>query len=151
MSMEPRCTIGQLGRAAGVPASTVRFYERSRLLRPEGRTDGNYRVYGPASLERLRFIRAAQANGFALQDITALLNVRDGTIAPCKEVQILIEERLTDLDIRVEQLRHVQDILRASLKACRGAERLDRCQVIDSLKVASSSAPIRGSRRARPK
>ena len=151
MIVDGPLTIGQLARAAGVPTSTVRFYERSRLLPPDGRTEGNYRVYGPAAFERLRFIRAAQANGFALEDIAALLKFRDGTTAPCKEVQTLIEERLTDLDRRVEQLRHVQAILRASLKVCRRVERLDRCQVIDRLKVASSSAATGGPRRLRSK
>ncbi len=149
VTTELRYTIGQLARAAGVPTSTVRFYERSRLLRPDGRTDGNYRVYSPASLERLRFIRAAQSNGFALEDIAALLSFRDGTTAPCQEVQTLIEERLTDLDRRVEQLRHVQVILRTSLRMCRGGRRSGRCQVIDRLKVASSSAATRGLRRPR--
>ena len=32
-------TIGELARVAGVPATTVRFYERKGLLRPDGRTE----------------------------------------------------------------------------------------------------------------
>src|SRR6266849_1946834 len=79
----PRYTIGRLAREAGVPAATVRYHERSRLHRPDGRTDGNYRIYGPEALERLRFIRAAQAIGLALEDITTLLDFRDGRTAPC--------------------------------------------------------------------
>jgi MerR family mercuric resistance operon transcriptional regulator len=149
--MEPRHTIGQVARAAGVPTSTVRFYERSRLLRPDGRTEGNYRLYGPAALERLRFIRAAQANGFALEDVAALLSLRDGTTAPCKEVQTLVEQRLTDLEKRVKQLRHLRAVLRASLQLCRQAGRSGRCQVIDRLKVASSSPLPATSRRPRSK
>lgn len=149
MTIEPRYTIGQLARAAGVPTSTVRFYERRRLLRPDGRTEGNYRVYGPASFERLRFIRAAQANGFALEDIAALLSLRDGTTAPCKEVQTLVEQRLADLEKRVTQLRHLRAVLRTSLDLCRQAERSGRCQVIDRLRVASSSPPSASTRRPR--
>ena len=151
MTREPRYTIGQLARAAGVPTSTVRFYERSRLLRPDGRTEGNYRVYGPASFERLRFIRAAQANGFALEDVAALLSLRDGTTAPCREVRTLVEHRLADLERRVGQLRHLRAVLRSSLKLCREAERSDRCQVIDRLRVASSSPPSPGARRPHPR
>lgn len=147
--MEPHYTIGRLARAAGVATSTVRFYERRRLLRPDGRSDGNYRVYGPAALERLRFIRAGQANGFALEDIAALLSLRDGTTAPCKEVQTLVEHRLVDLERRVKQLRHLRAVLRSSLKLCRRAERSGRCRVIDSLKVASSSISPTTTRRPR--
>lgn len=146
--MEPRYTIGRLARAAGVPASTVRYYERSRLLRPDGRTEGNYRVYGPEALARLRFIRAAQAIGLTLEDIATLLDFRDGRTAPCKEVQSLIEERLSELKKRLEQLRHVQAILRSSLRRCRGNERSGRCQVIETLKVAASSSSPRVPRPA---
>src|SRR2546428_13599355 len=102
--MKPGYTIGQLAQAAGVPTSTVRFYERARLLRPGSRTDANYRIYDPPALERLVFIRAAQAIGFTLEDITSLLNFRDGKTAPCKEVQEMIEARLAELDRRSKEL-----------------------------------------------
>lgn len=146
--MEPRYTIGRLAREAGVPASTVRYYERSRLFRPDGRTGGNYRIYGPEALERLRFIRAAQAIGLTLEDITTLLDFRDGRTAPCKEVQTLIEERLSELKERLGQLRHVQAILDSSLRKCRGSERRGRCEVIEGLNVAASAPTVRAPRRA---
>ena len=146
--MEPRYTIGRLAREVGVPTSTVRYYERSQLLRPDGRTEGNYRVYGPEALERLRFIRAAQAIGLTLEDITTLLDFRDGRTAPCREVQTLIEERLSELKNRLGQLRHVQAILHSSLRMCRRTERRGRCEVIERLKVAASVAAARPSRQA---
>lgn len=141
-------TIGQLARAVGVPTSTLRYYERSKLLRPDGRTEGNYRVYGAAALERLRFIRAAQANGFTLDDVSALMGFRDGATARCKEVQQLIKDRLADLRKRMEQMRDVEAVLRSSLSMCRQFERTGRCRVLDSLKQ-SSSAPSGKSARGK--
>lgn len=132
-------TIGQLAKEAGVPTSTVRYYERIGLVAPEGRSSGNYRVYTTQALERLRFIRAAQATGFTLDDVTALLNLRDGTTAPCKEVQTLVEDRLADTEQRLQDLRHVQSVLKASLNMCRRSERTGRCHVIDDLTAAASS------------
>ncbi len=146
--MEPRYTIGRLAREAGVPASTVRYYERSRLLRPDGRTDGNYRIYGLGALERLRFIRAAQAIGLTLEDITTLLDFRDGRTAPCREVQSLIEERLSELKERLRQLRHVQAVLHSSLEMCRRTGGRGRCEVIEKLKVVASAPMVRAPRRA---
>lgn len=131
-------TIGQLAKEANVPTSTVRYYERVGLLQPDGRSGGNYRMYTSAALERLRFIRAAQATGFTLDDVTALLNLRDGTTAPCQEVQTLIEERLTDTAQRLQDLHHVQKVLKSSLKVCRQAKSADHCQVLDDLSAASS-------------
>ncbi len=60
-----KLSIGELANAAGVPATTVRYYERAGLLVPETRTSGNYRSYGFHSLERLQFIRSAQAAGLS--------------------------------------------------------------------------------------
>jgi MerR family mercuric resistance operon transcriptional regulator len=37
--------IGELAQAAGVPTSTVRYYERAGILEPSGRTAANYRFY----------------------------------------------------------------------------------------------------------
>jgi DNA-binding transcriptional MerR regulator len=140
-------TIGQLARAVGVPTSTLRYYERARILRPDGRTDGNYRLYGAAAVERLRFIRAAQATGFTLDDIARLLNFRDGATARCREVQGLIRDRLADLRKRLEQMRQVEAVLRSSLRMCRRFERTGRCRVIDGLKRAAASSPPKRARR----
>ena len=131
-------TIGRLAREAGVPTSTVRYYERIGLLHANGRTGGNYRFYSATALERLRFIRAAQASGFTLDDVTALLNLRDGESAPCQEVQSLIEERLSDMAQRLKDLQHVQRVLKSSLKLCREVEDSGYCQVIDDLTEVSS-------------
>ena len=139
--MDPTYTIGRLARLAGVPASTIRYYERAGLLRARERTAGNYRLFGPADLQRLRFILAAKANGFTLEDVSALLDFRDGLIAPCRDVQSLIEERLAELETRLGQLHHVQEVLHASLDECRRSEASGRCQVIDTLTVTSSDDP----------
>jgi len=57
--MDTTYTIGQLARAAGVPTSTVRYYERIELLQPAGRTAGNYRLYGEDAL-RMTDLRHVQ-------------------------------------------------------------------------------------------
>ena len=137
-------TIGSLARAAEVPTTTVRYYERAGLLPPEARSGGNYRAYTERSLERLRFIRAAQANGFTLDDVRRLLQFQDGTLDPCHEVQTLIETRLRDLEERLKQLRAVRGVLRASLEACQRGAASGRCQVLDGL--AEGRTVTRGKR-----
>jgi DNA-binding transcriptional MerR regulator len=139
--METTYTIGQLAQAAGVPTSTVRYYERIELLQPARRTAGNYRLYGDEALEQLRFIRAAQATGFTLEDITALLQFRDATPDVCHDVQGLIDERLADLEKRMADLRHVRRVLHATLRRCRETELSGRCHIIDTLTATSASHP----------
>lgn len=111
-------TIGGLAKAAGVPTSTVRYYERRGLLRPDARSEGNYRLYGRETLERLRFVRSAQAAGFTLSDITVLLRFRDGDAAPCREVQDLIKVRAARVAEQIEQLQGVAGMLRRWLGVC---------------------------------
>ncbi len=132
--MKDHYTIGELAAAAEVPSSTVRYYERAGLLEPQGRTGGNYRYYTQDSLSRLRFIRAAQAGGFTIEDVRALLELRECR-NPCKEVQELIEHRLEEVSGRMKDLRRVQRALKASLELCRTTAESEQCEVIEELKV----------------
>ncbi len=136
--MAAKLTIGELAKAADVPVSTVRYYERAGILRPSGRSAGNYRVYSDYEFERLRFIRAAQATGFTLEDIKALLRP-----AACGKVQGLIEDRLSEVAARMKELRHVDRVLRTSLKECRAHEATGRCQVVDELTAQARSKPLK--------
>jgi DNA-binding transcriptional MerR regulator len=129
-------TIGQLAEAAGVPTSTVRYYERAKLLKPSARSPSNYRLYSASDLERLRFIRAAQATGFTLDDVTKLLRP-----APCGSVQHLIEDRLDEIGERTKELRHVQKVLRAALAECQGHASSGRCKVVDDLSARAKRPP----------
>lgn len=121
-------TIGRLAEAAAVPTSTVRYYERAGLLRPSCRSASNYRLYSDEDLYRLRFIRAAQASGFTLGDISQLLRP-----SPCRQVQQLIEDRVAQVDARMRELRHVRRVLVRSHEQCRRHERSGRCKVVDEL------------------
>jgi MerR family mercuric resistance operon transcriptional regulator len=130
--MAKHLTIGELAKAAEVPTSTIRYYERARLLKPSARSPSNYRLYSTGDLERLRFIRAAQATGFTLSDVTKLLRP-----APCGSVQHLIEERLAEVGNRMKELRHVQKVLRGALAECQSHASSGRCRVVDDLSAHS--------------
>ena len=133
--MAAAMTIGALARAAGVPVSTVRYYERTGLLRPGTRSAGNYRLYSPADLQRLRFIRAAHATGFTLDDITHLLRPTS-----CGRVQQLIQDRLETLEARMKELRHVRRVLQRSFEQCRAHEATGRCHVVAELTSRAKDA-----------
>lgn len=126
-------TISQLARAAGVPTSTLRYYERVGLVCPTGRADNNYRVYTRNTRQRIRFIRAAQATGLTLDDVRTLLALHDGEMALCQEVQPLIAKRLGEVSQRLKEMRHVQRILKSMLAQCHEQEPDTRCHVIDTL------------------
>lgn len=62
-------TIGELAKACGVSADTVRFYERQKLLPRPRRSASGYRLFGADDAARVRFVRRAQATGLTLDDI----------------------------------------------------------------------------------
>jgi DNA-binding transcriptional MerR regulator len=132
-----RFTIASLARAAGLPTTTLRYYERAGLLEAENRSPGNYRLYSDESLRRLKFVRAAQAIGFTLDDVKQLLGSQDGKALSCREVQSLVEERLSDIEKRLKDLRDVERVLKSSLARCRKTERTGCCHVIETLQGSS--------------
>ena len=132
-------SIGEVAGAVGVPTSTLRYDERAGILRPAGRTAANYRLYDESSLKRLRFVRAARAAGFTLDDIQTLLALRAGETAPCAEVQGLVEKRLAGVEERLRDLRSVRGVLRDSLRLCKEREATGECHVLETLERAAKA------------
>jgi MerR family mercuric resistance operon transcriptional regulator len=106
-------SIGELARAAEVPTSTVRFYERAGLLKPAARSGANYRLYSEQSLERLQFIRSARAVGLSLDDVAGMVDAAHGA-EPCAAVVALVERRLAEVR---EKLKHLKTVERTLAKA----------------------------------
>lgn len=136
---EVRYSIGQFAKAAGVPTTTLRFYERKGIIAPAGRTFSNYRWYDQRSLERLRFIKLAHRGGFSLNDIQAMLESHDGTSAQCHRTGELIERRLEKVKAQIKEFRRLEKVLGRELKLCR-AGRSSRCAVVDELRTAAKKA-----------
>ena len=134
MSDPNRLTISQLAERAGIPTTTIRYYERIGLVEPEDRSAGNYRLYSRASLDKLKFIKAAQAIGFTLDDTRALLADESGSPPKCGDVQGLIEDRLADVEERLTDLRHVRKVLKSALSQCQQQKKTDCCHVVEGLR-----------------
>lgn len=96
--------IGDLSRAGGVSARTIRFYEQAGLIPEPPRTPGGYRDYPADALTRLAFIRDAQRAGLTLAEIREILTLRDSGHPPCTHVADLIQHHLEDLDRRMTEL-----------------------------------------------
>src|SRR2546428_5470738 len=96
--------IGEVEGRSGVSAKTIRYYEEIGVLGSPARTPSGYRVYGPAVLGRLRFIRAAQAVGLKLGEIREIVGMRDSGRTPCAHVADLIGQRATEIDAQIAGL-----------------------------------------------
>jgi DNA-binding transcriptional MerR regulator len=105
-------TTSQLAEAAEVGSQTLRYYERRGLLPEPPRTTGGHRLYGPSHLERLRFIQTVQDLGFQLEEIQALLAIREepATIPDAEET---IESFLGRLDEKASALANTRATIAA--------------------------------------
>jgi MerR family copper efflux transcriptional regulator len=96
--------IGELARRAGTTTKTLRFYEQAGLLPEPERTPSGYRDYDKGVLDRLAFVKAAQAAGLSLAEIREVIAVRDDTGPPCEHVVALLDAHAADLDARIAEL-----------------------------------------------
>ena len=104
--------IGELAEHSGVSTKTIRFWEQSGVLPSPSRTSSGYRDYEPAVADRLTFIRHAQSAGFTLGQIRRVLGIGDSGERPCEHVTQLINERLTEVEARIADLRATRSHLR---------------------------------------
>ncbi|MGH8020438.1 MAG: MerR family transcriptional regulator [Opitutaceae bacterium] len=112
-------TTGELARRGGVNLQTVRYYERRKLLRaPHRWSDSGHRDFDDEALAQLRFIRAAKAAGFTLEEIKNLLEL---TVLPqeaCGDVSALFMRKISDLDRQMREIRRKRRTLVRLLKHC---------------------------------
>lgn len=109
--------IGELAARAGVSVDTVRFYERRKLLPTAPRTEGGFRLFPPAMVSRVQFIREAQELGFSLREIGQLLRTGEGA-EECRRVRDLLRTKLAEVDARLSALRQFRQTLAEHLAAC---------------------------------
>ena len=114
--------ISELAESAGVPASTVRYYERVGLMALPDRTASGYRDYGEDAAGRLLFIARARRMGLSCEQITELIPVWAGTNCGAAQDRVvrLIEEKQAEIADRVAELEQFSaqlDTVRATLEA----------------------------------
>ncbi|PRY57462.1 MerR family transcriptional regulator [Glycomyces artemisiae] len=117
-------TVGRLAEAAGVTTDAIRHWEREGLFPAPERSAAGYRRYGPAELDRARFIRACQRAGLRLADIGDLLAVRDTGACPCEPAGSHLERRIAEVTAEIARL----ESLRSQLTAMLGAVEAGTCE-----------------------
>lgn len=121
-------TIGRLAHAAGVGVETVRFYQRRGLVAVPVHAVG-IRRYDARDVERLRFIKRAQAAGFTLAEIAELIALDAGEDRP--RARELAAARISALDDKIAELKQARVSLARLAKEC-GEDRAGPCPIIAS-------------------
>lgn len=125
-------SIGELGRRTDTKVETIRYYERIGLLMAPARTEGNYRAYGEAELNRLSFIRRARDLGFSIEQVRDLLALSDRRDQSCATVDELTRAHLADVERKLVDLEALRRELSALLSQCRKGT-VSECLIIEAL------------------
>lgn len=123
--------IGTLAAKTGCNVETIRYYERIGIIDAPPRC-GRYRDYGPADIERLRFVRRGRELGFSLDEIRTLLSLAPRQDLHCDEVRDLAARQLESVRSRIADLRRMEKALSSLVGQC---DRSDdsSCPVVESL------------------
>ena len=129
--------IGELAEQAAVTTKTIRYYESIGVLPTPDRTPSGYRSYDATALERLRFVRDAQATGLTLIEIKSILELKGQGEQSCEHTRSLIHRQIEDIDTQIHRLEHARRELCELMERADRADPVDcvdehRCQVIEA-------------------
>ena len=127
--------IGELAKKSGLSAHTLRFYEKSGLLRATTRTQSNYRLYSQGDLDTAVFIRRAREIGFSLEEVGVFLSIRSDLSAHvCAEAKSLADRKIEEVTHKRDQLTQMLSALnKLSNACCGGSESAEYCTIIEAL------------------
>jgi DNA-binding transcriptional MerR regulator len=119
-----------------------------------GRTPGGHRNYGEDAVERLRFIRDAQATGLSLAKIQSIFDLRAHGEQTCHHVMELLEQHVAAIDRQALQLRTTRKLLVGMLERAQQLDPSDcvdpnRCQTIARDDAGQSARAVRSGVPAR--
>ncbi len=139
--------IGELAKATHSDVDTIRYYEKIGILPKPARTEGNYRHYGEAQADRLRFVRHCRSLDMTLDEIRVLLRFRDGPESNCGEVNQLLDEHIGHVTTRIAALTLLEKELRKLRRQCRKAQKAKDCGILAGIGRRAVPAKDKGSTR----
>ena len=137
-------TAGKLAKAAGVNVETLRYYEKRQLLPEPGRTESGYRIYPESMVERLQFIKGAQALGFTLEEIRDLLNMRVDESVNRADVRDTAERKIADINDKIAVLEAMRNALSDLVAQCHGDGTTTDCPILDGMTAQAQAILMKG-------
>jgi DNA-binding transcriptional MerR regulator len=108
--------IGEVAARTELSLRSLRHWDEVGLVRPSGRTDGGFRLYTEADVEKIFLIRRMKPLGFTLEQMSAAmrdieaLRRSDGGDEPAAEARARLAEILRDATGRRQDLARQLDM-----------------------------------------
>jgi len=108
-------TIGEAANHAGVPPSTLRYWERAELFSPPRRVAGKRR-YDREAMRQIEMVALAKQAGFTLAEIRLILAGFSERTPPSDVWRRLAARKLPEVERTLTQAKAMKGILEAGLR-----------------------------------
>ena len=119
---------------------SVRYCEKAGLLPETARTAGNFQVYGPDHVERLRFIRNCRSLDMSHEEINTLLGLADRPQDDCGAINNVFDEHIAHVNERIQELGNLKLQLQALRERCQSEQGVDACGILQGLAAMETTA-----------
>ena len=106
--------INELSKRTGITSHTIRFYEKSGLIkgvRDENIKSNNYFHYDEETVEKLELIRDAKAIGYTISEIAQLIDTWYNNKLSKYEKLAFLDEKLVSLDQKIKDLKEMKRLI----------------------------------------
>lgn len=125
--------IGELAKRSECSIQAIRHYEKEGLLQSSSRSEGNFRLYDDAAVERLMFIRRCRSLDLSLHEVKHLLSLSQAPTGTCREVNEMVDEHIKQVEDRIAELQSLQRQLQDLRSNCSENRTVEDCGIIKNL------------------
>lgn len=125
--------IGELAKKTGLSIDSIRFYEKSGLIRSPERTESGYREFSKDAVSTVVFISHCRALDIPITEIKKLLYVRSSSAKSCREANLIIDNQLLKLRERIKSMKSLEKQLAQLQSICHQELDPKDCPILKSL------------------
>ena len=139
-------TVGEMAKMLGVPASTLRYYDKEGLLPFVERSAGGIRMFRESDLEWLRVIGCMKKAGMSLRDIRQYMElVMQGDDTIDARLEMFRRQRKT-LEAQMAELQHTMDMVDYKCWYYETAQKSGTIDIPKNLPLEQVPEPLRAIR-----
>lgn len=104
-------TVGEMAKRLGIPASTLRYYDKEGLLPFVERASGGMRMFRDSDYEWLQIIECLKKTGMQLKDIRTFINMAIAGDSTIDARLALIEKQRSAVLAQIAELQQTLETL----------------------------------------
>lgn len=107
--------INELSKITGISVHTIRFYEKSGLIKGTRNNEiksNNYFHYDEEAIEKLELIRDAKSIGFTISEISELMDAWYTNKLSIPEKLVVLDEKLVAIKQKIKELKEMKKLLK---------------------------------------